>query len=132
MKNVILCVDDEAIVLDSLRLQLQSQLGEGFTCECAESAEEGLELIEEIIEEGDRVVVVISDWLMPKMKGDEFLIQLHQRHPEIAKIILSGQSDKAAIQGLYNKANLRGFVSKPWQYQELLQMVKTAIGTSNR
>ena len=33
---------------------------------------EGLELVEELYQEGLEITLVISDWLMPRMKGDEF------------------------------------------------------------
>jgi signal transduction histidine kinase len=44
--------------------------------ELAESVEEAWEVIEELYEEGIRIIIVISDWLMPGIKGDEFLIQI--------------------------------------------------------
>ncbi len=127
MKKVILCVDDESIVLDSLRLELEHCLGQDFQYEFAQNAEEGLELIEELYEEGKNIPLVISDWLMPGMKGDEFLIELHKRHPEIHKIILSGQADDPAIERLYKQVNLQEFISKPWTSNSLAKSLRKAL-----
>ena len=42
-------------------------------------------------------IIIVSDWLMPGMKGDEFLIQVHQKFPHIVKVLLTGQADSEAI-----------------------------------
>ena len=76
MKKIlnIVCVDDEKIVLDSLNSQLTRNFGKNFNYEFAESAKEALEIIEELHKADDEMIyVVISDWLMPGMKGDELL-----------------------------------------------------------
>jgi CheY-like chemotaxis protein len=44
-KPVILCVDDERIVLNSLRTQLAAEFGDAYIYEVAEDAEEAFELI---------------------------------------------------------------------------------------
>jgi len=46
-KPVILCVDDERIVLESLRTQLRQAFGDAYLYEGAEDAEEALEVINE-------------------------------------------------------------------------------------
>lgn len=126
-KKVILCVDDEFMVLDSLRFQLEDCLGSEFSYEFAENGEEGLELIEELYEEGLEILLVISDWLMPGMKGDEFLIELHKRHPEINKIVLSGQADDPSIERLFEQTNLHQFLPKPWTVEALSDSIKKAL-----
>ena len=80
VKPIILCIDDEKTILQSLRSQLRRQFGSKFSYEFAESAEEGLEVIEELSLEGaaNDLQVIISDWLMPGMKGDEFLMKIHK------------------------------------------------------
>jgi len=76
MKKVILCVDDESIVLESLRSQLENCLGSEFSYEFAENGVEGLELVEELYQEGLEIALVISDWLMPRMKGETLAIDM--------------------------------------------------------
>jgi CheY-like chemotaxis protein len=73
-KGVLLCVDDEIIVLTALKDQLRRGFGNDFHIDVAESAEEALELLDELSEQGHRLLVIVSDWLMPGMKGDYFLV----------------------------------------------------------
>ena len=74
VSDVIICVDDEKEILEILQKQLMAMFGQGFEYEFAESGEEALELIEEIEdEEESKVRLVISDWSMPRLKGDELI-----------------------------------------------------------
>ena len=126
-KSAIICVDDEVVILDSLKKQLKRKFSDRFIYEMAESAEEAWELIEELHDDGIEVIVIVSDWLMPGTKGDEFLIQIHQRFPKVIKVMLTGQADEAAIENARKEANLHACLYKPWTEEELTQIVTTAI-----
>jgi response regulator RpfG family c-di-GMP phosphodiesterase len=126
-KGFLLCVDDEIIVLKALKDQLRNEFGKQYLVEVAEGAEEGLEVLDDLSEEGYSLVVVISDWLMPGMKGDAFLIECHQRFPQVIKIMLSGQADESAIKRSIEHANLHQFIEKPWDPQELIASIKTGL-----
>ncbi len=128
MKNkAILCVDDEKIVLDSLRDQLRKHFKDSHFLECAESANEALEVIEDLENEGVSLVVIVSDWLMPGIKGDEFLIQLHSKYPTIQKILLTGQADPEAIQRAEANIDFYKLIHKPWDELELIDVVKRGL-----
>lgn len=122
-KYAILCVDDEEIILTSLESLLSKNFGEHCTIELAQSGEEGLEIIEEFIEENIELVVIISDWLMPGMKGDEFLEKAHEICPNVFKVILSGYADKTSVQSIKDKEVLSAFINKPWESKELSNLV---------
>ncbi len=126
-KPVILCVDDERMVLDSLRTQLAAEFGNAYTYEGAEDAEEAFELMSELNDEKVSVIVIISDWLMPGMKGDELLIRIHQRYPHVIKIMLTGQADEVAIDRAKKQANLHRCLSKPWLEADLLETIKSGL-----
>ena len=89
-KPAILCVDDEKMILDSLKTQLKTNFGTRYLYEVAENAADAMEIIDELSEDGmDAIVIVIvSDWLMPGMKGDEFLIRIHEKYPNIVTVLL--------------------------------------------
>ena len=88
---VILCVDDEPIIRDSLLQQLKGSFHGEYDCETAEDAAEALAVIEEVVDEGNDLVVIVSDWLMPGMKGDEFLIdRLPKIFPPIQSVSIEG------------------------------------------
>ncbi|MBE9094939.1 response regulator [Tychonema sp. LEGE 07203] len=126
-KPVILCVDDERMVLDSLRTQLAAAFGDAYTYEGAEDAEEALEVIGELYDEETSVVVIISDWLMPGIKGDELLIRIHKQYPHIITIMLTGQADEVAVDRAKKQANLHRCLSKPWSEADLLETIKSGL-----
>ncbi|MFK5970514.1 MAG: response regulator [Candidatus Marithrix sp.] len=125
--KAILCVDDETIVLESLVEQLEKRLGGEYMYETAETAEEGFEVIEELVDDNVDVLIIVSDWLMPGMKGDEFLIKVHAKYPDIVKVMLTGQADDEAIKRAKKLASLHACMFKPWVEDELIQTIKTGL-----
>ena len=123
----ILCVDDEIVILDSLKEQLKRCFGERYIYEVAESAEEAWEVIEELHDDRIKIITIVSDWLMPGINGDEFLIQVHQKFPQLITIMLTGQADEAAIERAKQEANLYACLHKPWTEKELYQTIASAL-----
>lgn len=126
-KPAILCVDDEVTVLKSLRITLENSLGDTYLYEIAESPDEAMEIIADLDLESVPVIAIISDWLMPGMKGDEFLIEVHKKYPQIVKIMLTGQADKEAIERAKKYANLYDCLSKPWNERVLIDTINSAL-----
>ncbi|MGB7519656.1 MAG: response regulator, partial [Spirulinaceae cyanobacterium] len=124
---IILVVDDEPMVLESLAEELERNFGENYDIEAAESAEEALEIVEELKEEGGEVAVIVSDHLMPGMKGDELLIKIHSQYPSALKIMLTGQADVNDVGNAVNSANLYRYIAKPWNANDLNLTIKKAI-----
>ena len=65
---------------------------------------------------------------MPGMKGDELLINIHHKFPEVIKIMLSGQADQDAIERAFTQANLYKCIKKPWSEDELVSAICAAMG----
>lgn len=128
-KPAIICVDDERVVLVGIRSQLRNKLQEDYEILTAESAEEALELMEEMAEEGVDVPLVISDQIMPGMKGDQFLISVHKQWPNTRTILLTGQADANAVGNALNHAKLYRYLSKPWEDTDLLMTVQQAANS---
>lgn len=126
-KCVILCVDDEQVVLKSLESQLIHEFGSLYHIELAEGGEEALELMDELAEEGYRTLVIISDWLMPEMKGDEFLVKAYEKFPHVLTLMLTGQADHEAVERARNEANLYRLVNKPWDVTDLIGAIKSGL-----
>lgn len=127
-KPVIVCVDDESLVLDSLKIELRKFFRDRCLYEFADSAEEGLEIIQELYEEdADCKKILISDWWMPGMKGDELLIAVSQKYPDTVTIMLTGQASDAAITDVKEKANVHSCVRKPWNYEDLMGIIQAAM-----
>ncbi|OJW83917.1 MAG: hypothetical protein BGO69_09300 [Bacteroidetes bacterium 46-16] len=122
----IVCVDDEKMVLDSLSNQLTRNFGSHYNYEFAESAEEALQIIDELISESDEVIyVVISDWLMPGMKGDELLEEVRKKVNNVKTILLTGHVDNAVVRAIEQKQHgeIR-CIFKPWNEKDLIELIE--------
>lgn len=123
-KKAILCIDDEVVMLLALTRELKMAFDGRFLYEQATDAERGLEIVEELAEQGITVIFVITDWLMPGMKGDEFIEHIHERHPEINAIMITGQADQAAIERIKRNPSVRAVMSKPWNARQLIAIIE--------
>src|SRR5919199_2995380 len=126
-KQVIICVDDETTVLRSLKTELKEALGKDYLIEIAESGEYALELIEELLEDGYEIPLIISDYIMPDMKGDDLLKRVHLLSPKTLKVMLTGQADLEAVGNAIKYAKLYRYIAKPWQSEDLRLTVTEAI-----
>ena len=126
-KLTIICVDDDESVLNSLGEQLVRSFGQDYAIEMASSGEEALELLLELETDGVEIPLIISDQIMPRMKGDQLLTQIHALYPKPLKIMLTGQVDTEAIVNTVNAAKLYRYITKPWDETDLILTVKEAL-----
>jgi diguanylate cyclase (GGDEF)-like protein len=126
-RSTIVCVDDERSVIVSLRDQLSRILGQDYDIELAESAQEALELFQELQLEQIEVALVLCDQTMPDMSGVELLCQLHHLYPKTLKILLTGLASLNDIVKAVNHANLYRYMTKPWDETDLGLTVKEAL-----
>ena len=126
-ESVILCIDDEEIVLRSLKRELHDALGEGYLIETAAGGEEALELFAELVAEAYEIPLVISDHIMPDIKGDEVLHRIHKTSPQTLTIMLTGQANIEAVTNAVNHANLYRYIAKPWEKTDLVLTIKEAL-----
>jgi DNA-binding NtrC family response regulator len=82
----ILLVDDEPAWLRSLSLTLESSAGFTNLFSCQDSRD-----VPAILERGG-IGLVLLDLTMPGLSGEELLVRIAERHPEVACIIISGVS----------------------------------------
>lgn len=125
--KAILCVDDEPLILLALLQELKSALGGQFIYEQALTAEAALETIADLKTDGVRLVLVISDWLMPGMKGDEFLARIAQDYPDIKTVMITGHADREALRRTEEIATLQAVLRKPWDPDELIEVIRGAL-----
>jgi response regulator RpfG family c-di-GMP phosphodiesterase len=129
VKPVIVCVDDEKTVLKSLKVELKKAMGNEYQIEIAEAGEDAIELVTELLEHGYEVPLIISDYIMPEMKGDELLKRVHIISPKTLKIMLTGQADLEAIENAIKYASLYRYIAKPWQTEDLSLTVREAVNS---
>jgi len=124
---VVLCVDDEPIILQSLRIELRNALSGQCTIETAESGEEALDIFTEIRQDGRRLAILISDQNMPGMKGHEVLSRVKALSPETFTILLTGFSDLEGVKQAVNNADLYRYITKPWKKEEFIFTIREAL-----
>jgi DNA-binding NtrC family response regulator len=128
-RPVVLCVDDEKIILDSLSNQIRNYFGNRADVEQSLSVDDAMELIAELHDEGVEIRLVISDWLMHPTKGDVFLKEVQNLYPDIKLVMLSGQAELEAIDRVKRLPSLLAFVNKPWEKEHLMGLVGQALAS---
>lgn len=121
MPKRLLFVDDEKMVLEGLRRALHGMRDE-WEMKFADGPLAALEALER-----DPFDAIISDMRMPVMDGAELLARVKERHCDVVRFILSGQSKQETI--LRTIAPAHQFLSKPCDVQELKQRLSQAFLT---
>lgn len=126
-KPVIVCIDDEPDVLNSLKIELKKAIGDRCIIETAEGGEDALELLADLQADEYEIALVLSDYIMPDIKGDELLKRIHERSPDTLTIMLTGQADLEALSNAIKYAKLYRYIPKPWQNEDLKLTVVEAV-----
>lgn len=127
-KLLILCVDDEREVLDSVMQDLRD-FESHFIIEAVESVAEAKEVIADYQQEQIPLALILCDHIMPKETGIHFLIELNQdeRTQKTRKVLLTGQAGLDDTIDAINHSSLDFFISKPWQADQLCQIVREQL-----
>ena len=123
MKKNILIIDDELIILDSLKIQLERMIGNTYDIEAASSGEEAIELIDDMYERKIPLFMVMSDYNLDDMKGTRILKHALDKFPDIKKVIISGQLDEDDIRNFHSTYGLDLRLGKPWNIYELTEIL---------
>ena len=117
-KDTVLVVDDQIEVLNMLRRLLSKD----YNVVLANSGEEALRHLKE-----KYVSVILSDQRMPKMDGVTFLNEAQKLRPEAIRIMITGYADIGATIGAVNQAGIYQYISKPFEPEDLINIVKKAV-----
>lgn len=129
MRRLILIIDDEFIILESLRIQLERFLPDSIEVETAYSGEEAYEILQDIASEGWELLLVISDFNLGDAKGTDILLRIKDDFPLARRILLSGQAGSdQEIETYIRDTNLDLFLSKPWDIEELKFRIASYTG----
>jgi len=119
-KGIIIIVDDEEMVLTSLKSFLN--LESNYEVRTFTSGDEALKFIK-----SNDIDLVISDYLMPEMDGISFLAKVREIKPEVPRIILTGYADKENAIKAINDVGLFQYIEKPWDNDDLLIIIRNGI-----
>lgn len=127
-KYLILCVDDEREVLDSV-LQDLAPFEDHFILEGAESVTEARQVIEDMAEDEIKLALILCDHIMPEQTGISFLIELSQdvETRGARKVLLTGQAGLEDTVEAINHDSLDYYIAKPWKGEELRQAITAQL-----
>jgi CheY-like chemotaxis protein/glycine cleavage system H lipoate-binding protein len=116
----VLVVDDEEVVLQSVRRVLKADDEHEFLVDAVLSAAEGLDLM------GRKSYdIVITDLMMPNIDGLQFIDRIGQTDPHAKVIMITGYATmRTALQALRKGAF--DYIAKPFTKEELRNVVKNA------
>ena len=114
----ILVVDDEEAILETMSFTFMDEYDVVTTTDAHEALR--------MLDEQQPVHVVITDQRMPGMTGVELLEQVYANHPETMRIMLTGFADGDATLQAINAGHVYAYISKPWEPDELKQVVRRA------
>jgi len=117
-KATILIVDDEENVTRTLARSLKGE----FSVLTANSGSDALDIIRRL-----KPAVVLTDVRMPDLNGVVLLKRTRSINPETIGILISAYSDVDALTAAINLTNVRGFIAKPWDHEELSQKIQEAV-----
>ena len=117
-KPVILTIDDDPAVLQTISRDLRKQYGDRFRIMRADSGATALEATQQLKLRGNTVALFLADQRMPGMSGVEFLNQGSEIFPKAKRALLTAYADTNAAIDAINTAQLDYYLLKPWDPPE--------------
>ena len=117
-KPVILTIDDDPAVLQTISRDLRKQYGERFRIVRADSGAKALEATQQLKLRGNTVALFLADQRMPGLSGVEFLSQGSEIFPKAKRALLTAYADTNAAIDAINTAQLDYYLLKPWDPPE--------------
>ena len=118
--RTVLFVDDEQAIRSAIeRMYLER---DDVRCLFAASGQEGLDILAR-----EDVWVVVSDYLMPGMRGIEFLSKVKGMRPDTVRIMMTAYADLNIAIDAINKSEAYRFITKPWNNLELMDTIDEAL-----
>ena len=120
-KDIVLCVDDEPIVL---RLCSTAVSLSGLRCALAEN---GIAGFDAFVQLKDEICLVLADIIMPIIDGIDMAERILQIDPQMKILLMSGCGDVV----LNSKgANAFPLIRKPFIHSVLIAKIRSILGTS--
>jgi putative two-component system response regulator len=117
--NAVLLVDDEANILNAL---VRLFLDRDVRVLRAGNGEEALGIVRR-----EPVAVVVSDNLMPGMRGIELLSRVRDLSPDTSRVLLTGYADLSTAIEAINRGEVFRFHVKPWMDEEIVRTVEEGV-----
>ncbi len=127
MKPVIICVDDDMAILNGLSVIVEDAFGDACRVEMAQSAQEAIELVDDMLAIKQDIAMVITDYSMPEMNGDQLVSILCTKLPLTTMALMTGYNDADIIARTVNAGRLDRFIAKPWNKDEVIGIISDVL-----
>jgi thioredoxin reductase (NADPH) len=117
-KPVILALDDDASVLNSVERDLRSRYGQDYRILAINEGKAALEYLKKLEQRNETVALFLVDQRMPEMSGTEFLLEAIQSYPQAKRALLTAYADSQAAIDSINAVGLDYYLMKPWHPPE--------------
>jgi thioredoxin reductase (NADPH) len=117
-RPVLLTVDDDPSVSRAVARDLRRRYGADYRIMRADSGEDALQAIRDVVLRGEQVAAILADYRMPRMNGVDFLEQAMDLVPQARRALVTAYADtNAAIQAI-NVVDVDHYLLKPWEPPE--------------
>jgi DNA-binding NtrC family response regulator len=120
----ILIVEDDALVATSLARMLRLEKFDVSICPDPNTA---LALCSK-----RQFDLIITDQMMPVMKGTEFAVLAKVKQPNAHTLLISGYINSDKANEALKSGHIQKFISKPWHNKDILNMIESEIELSRR
>lgn len=118
--ETVLLIEDEAFIIDMVRTVL---IGKGYTVLLARDSEEGIAMFSRYQKE---IEVVLLDFGLPKLRGDDVANRIKTIDPKAKIILISGFFDPE-IRTNMARIGVNRFIQKPFSFEELTSSLRSVI-----
>jgi len=118
--ETVLVVDDEDTVLQMARNSLELL---GYTAMTATNGQEAIAMYEK---NRERIDLVVLDYMMPEMDGEDAYRELRKIDPDVRVLVASGYDDQSKVKPLLD-AGVDGFIQKPFRLPDLSKAVRDVL-----
>lgn len=119
MPESILFVDDDANILAGYKRQFRPL----YNIETATSGQQGLEALALL----GPFAVVVADYRMPGMDGNQFLAKAKEVSPETVRMMLTGHADLNQAIEVINEGYIFRFLTKPCSQESLVKALQAGL-----
>ncbi len=126
--KLILCIDDEPVILMAMAMELRKSFGREYIIETATTLGDLLELAGDYRGDGVELSCVISDWIMPGAKGEDVAAALRALSPGLPVLLMTGHAETEAAERSIGQGGPYAILRKPWRNKELVERLNELLG----
>jgi response regulator RpfG family c-di-GMP phosphodiesterase len=133
-ESFIICLDDDRDFLNSLKISLPEKFQDVQGCNFLfmDNPLETLELIREIQEDSEAIALIMTDQMMPDMKGIDFLRETKKITPNSMRVLLTGYAGTDSAIVAINENVLHKYLTKPISdFEDLVFTLKRLLNEFN-